>query len=49
MIALYLYADLDQELKPEPKFVVYPGNERYRIKEDVDAISLRELAELLQG
>lgn len=37
------------DLKPERKFVVYPGNERYRVKEDIEAISLWELAELLQG
>ena len=35
------------DLKPARKFVVYPGNERYRIQEDIEAIPLRELAELL--
>ena len=37
------------DLKPERKFVVYPGNERYRVKEGIEAIPLRELAKLLQG
>jgi len=37
------------DLKPERKFVVYPGNERYRIREDVEAIPLWELGELLGG
>lgn len=37
------------DLKPERKFVVYPGIERYRIREDIEAVPLREMAELLQG
>jgi predicted AAA+ superfamily ATPase len=32
------------DLKPERSFVVYPGTERYRISETVEAISLRDLA-----
>ena len=35
------------DLKPERSFVVYPGNERYRISEKVEAIPLFELAMLL--
>lgn len=37
------------DLNPERKFVVYPGTERYRVAEDVEAISLGELAGELQG
>jgi len=37
------------DLKPERKFVVYPVIERYRIREDIEAVPLREMAELLQG
>ena len=33
-----------EDLKPERSFVVYPGTERYRISETVEAISLRDLA-----
>lgn len=36
------------DLKPQRKFVVYPGNERYQIAEDIEAIPLRELARLLR-
>ncbi len=32
------------DLRPQRKFVVYPGNERYWIAEDIEAIPLRELA-----
>lgn len=32
------------DLTPERKFVVYPGTERYRVAEDVEVISLGELA-----
>ncbi|MGD9663271.1 MAG: ATP-binding protein [Porticoccaceae bacterium] len=37
------------DLQPERKFVVYAGNERYRLADDVEAISLAELATLLQA
>ena len=37
------------DLRPQRKFVVYPGNERYPITEDIEAIPLRELAELQHG
>jgi len=33
-----------EDLKPERSFVVWPGTERYRISEAVEAISLRDLA-----
>ena len=33
------------DLKPERKFVVYPGQERYRLAEDIEAISLVGLAQ----
>ena len=32
------------DLTPEKKFVVYPGNERYRLAPDIEAISLAALA-----
>jgi predicted AAA+ superfamily ATPase len=32
------------DLVPARKFVVYPGNERYRVATDIEAISLEELA-----
>jgi predicted AAA+ superfamily ATPase len=37
------------DLKPERSFVVYPGTERYRMSETVEAISLRDLALELRG
>ena len=37
------------DLKPERKFVVYPGDERYPMAEDVEVIPLRQLAALLRG
>ena len=36
-----------EDVKPTRKFVVYPGEESYRISEDVNVISLRGLAEQL--
>lgn len=33
------------DLKPARKFVVYPGQERYRLAEDIEAISLVGLAQ----
>lgn len=37
------------DLNPTRKFVVYPGTERYRVAEDVEVISLGELAGELRG
>ena len=36
-----------EDVKPSRKFVVYPGEESYRISEDINVISLRGLAEQL--
>lgn len=36
------------DLKPRRSFVVYSGEERYPIAQDVEAISLKEMAELLE-
>jgi len=33
------------DLKPARKFVVYPGQERYRLAEDIETISLVGLAQ----
>lgn len=41
------YAACD-DLKPAKKFVVYPGDERYRIASDIEAISLAALAEQIR-
>ena len=37
-----------EDLTPRRSFVVYPGDQRYPIREDVEAISLREIASLLE-
>jgi len=37
------------DLQPERRFVVYPGSERYRLAEDVEAIPLSLLAEIVRG
>jgi predicted AAA+ superfamily ATPase len=37
------------DLKPERKYVVYSGRERYPMGGDIEAIPLRELAELVRG
>ncbi|MBW7900312.1 MAG: ATP-binding protein [Rhodocyclaceae bacterium] len=37
------------DLKPERRYVVYPGSERYRLAEDIEAIPLPMLAEVLRG
>ena len=37
-----------EDLQPARKLVVYPGNERYRLKEDVLAVPLRALCQELQ-
>ncbi|BDW10237.1 ATPase [Polynucleobacter sp. SHI8] len=36
-----------EDVKPSRKFVVYPGEESYRIAEDIDVISLSDLANQL--
>lgn len=36
------------DLKPERRFVVYPGSERYRLAEDIEAMPLPLLAETLR-
>ena len=36
-----------EHVKPDARFVVYPGAERYRVAADVEAISLAELAALI--
>ncbi|WP_310448621.1 hypothetical protein [Sulfuritalea sp.] len=52
----YLERDIPQfgpriaaDLKPVRKFVVYPGADRYRLAEDIEAIPLVELAAMLRG
>lgn len=37
------------DLRPVRKFVVYPGAERHRLAEDIEAIPLAELAAMLRG
>ncbi len=37
------------DLKPERRFVVYPGSERYRLAEDIEAMPLPLLAKTLRG
>ncbi len=37
------------DLNPERRFVVYPGNERYPISKDVEAISLESLCTEMRG
>ena len=36
-----------EDLKPDAKFLVYPGSERFPLKEGLDAISLLEIRELI--
>lgn len=38
-----------QDLNPAKSFVVYSGDDRYPLDEDVEAIGLRELASILSG
>ncbi len=33
-----------KDVRPEAKFVVYPGNERYRLAEDIEAVTVLDLA-----
>ena len=35
------------DLMPTKKFVIYPGEERYRLASDIEVISLKELAIML--
>ncbi|MCX8085453.1 MAG: ATP-binding protein [Rhodocyclaceae bacterium] len=37
------------DLQPEKRFVVYPGEERYRLAEDIEAIPLAELSQRLHS
>lgn len=37
------------DLKPERRFVVYPGSERYRLAEDIEAVPLPLLAQTLRN
>ncbi len=37
------------DVEPEAKFVVYPGGERYRIAEDIEALRPADLAETVSG
>lgn len=37
------------DLEPTQRFVVYPGDERYPLGDDIEAISLPELTEILTG
>ena len=38
-----------QDVEPEAKFVVYPGDERYRVAEDIEALRLLDLADKVSG
>ena len=38
-----------EDVRPEAKFVVYPGNERYRIAEDIEAVTVVDLANEVAG
>ena len=38
-----------QDVEPEAKFVVYPGEERYRVAEDIEALRLVDLADKVSG
>jgi len=38
-----------EDLQPAKKFVVYSGQDRYPLSEDVEVISLRELTDMLSG
>ncbi|NTV24948.1 MAG: hypothetical protein HGB01_01915 [Chlorobiaceae bacterium] len=57
MIQRILTAEIEQQLhqacmdlEPAKSFIVYPGNDRYRISERLEAIPLRDLAiELRSG
>ena len=38
-----------EDVRPEAKFVVYPGDERYRIAEDVEVVTVFDLANEVAG
>ena len=38
-----------RDVRPEAKFVVYPGDERYRIAEDIEAVTVLDLANEVAG
>ena len=38
-----------KDVRPEAKFVVYPGNERFRIAEDIEAVTVVDLANVVAG
>lgn len=38
-----------EDLAPARKFIVYPGNDRYRIAPDIEVVSLAALAECVRG
>ena len=38
-----------EDVRPEAKFVVYPGNERFRIAEDIEAVTVVDLANEVAG
>ena len=38
-----------EDVRPEAKFVVYPGKERYRIAEDIEAVTVVDLANEVAG
>jgi predicted AAA+ superfamily ATPase len=38
-----------QDLKPQRRFVIYNGNERYQLNADTEALSLRQIVDMLAG
>jgi hypothetical protein len=38
-----------KDVRPEAKFVVYPGDERYRLAEDIEAVTVLDLAREVAG
>lgn len=38
-----------EDVRPEAKFVVYPGDERYRIAKDIEAVTVLDLANEVQA
>ncbi len=43
------YHSACQDVSPESKFIVYPGDERYRIAQDIEAVTVLELASEVAG
>ena len=43
------YHSACEDVRPEAKFVVYPGDERYRVARDVEAITVFDLANEVAG